>query len=67
MPETDGLAATTAIRAHERGTGEHIPIVRLTAHAMHGDQQRCLAAGMDHYLTKPIIPGSSKKRLGATG
>ncbi|MBZ5724771.1 MAG: response regulator [Acidobacteriia bacterium] len=54
MPEMDGLEATAAIRAAERETGGHIPIVALTAHAMKGDCDRCLAAGMDGYISKPI-------------
>ncbi len=54
MPEMDGLQATAAIRAKERGTEHPLPIIALTAHAMKGDRQRCLAAGMNAYLAKPI-------------
>ena len=54
MPVMNGLDATTRIRAHEQGTGRHAPIVAMTAHAMRGDRERCLAAGMDGYLVKPI-------------
>jgi CheY-like chemotaxis protein/HPt (histidine-containing phosphotransfer) domain-containing protein len=54
MPEMDGLAATKAIRQREEKTGEHMPIIGLTAHTMKGDRERCLAAGMDGYLAKPV-------------
>jgi signal transduction histidine kinase/CheY-like chemotaxis protein len=55
MSEMDGLEATRAIRETEKASGLHVPIIALTAHAMKGDQDRCLAAGMDGYLSKPIL------------
>ena len=54
MPELDGFGATAAIRESERTAGGHIPIVAMTAHALEGDEARCLAAGMDAYISKPI-------------
>ena len=54
MPEMDGILATKSIREREKSTHGHIPIIAMTAHAMKGDRARCIAAGMDGYVTKPI-------------
>jgi CheY-like chemotaxis protein len=54
MPEMGGFEATLAVRETERTSKKHLPIIALTAHAMKGDEERCLAAGMDGYIAKPI-------------
>ena len=61
MPEMNGYEATRAIRAVEARSGSHIPIIGVTAHALKGDREKCIEAGMDDYLPKPISPD----RLGA--
>jgi CheY-like chemotaxis protein/anti-sigma regulatory factor (Ser/Thr protein kinase) len=63
MPELDGLEATKVIRESERGSKRHVPIVALTANAMKGDDLRCLSAGMDAYLPKPVTVTALKDLL----
>jgi signal transduction histidine kinase/DNA-binding response OmpR family regulator/HPt (histidine-containing phosphotransfer) domain-containing protein len=68
MPEMDGLAATAAIRESEKNSGIRLPIFAMTAHAMTGDRERCLEAGMDGYITKPVRFSDIKQTLaGLTG
>jgi signal transduction histidine kinase/DNA-binding response OmpR family regulator/HPt (histidine-containing phosphotransfer) domain-containing protein len=63
MPEMDGLAATEAIRQREKSSGTHLAIFAMTAHAMKGDRERCLQAGMDGYIAKPIRFSDIEKTL----
>ena len=63
MPEMDGFEATKQIRAHEQTTGGRVPILAVTAHAMKGDRELCLAAGMDSYISKPIRAAELHQRI----
>ena len=65
MPELSGLDAAATIRRRERYTGQALPIIALTAHAMEGDRERCLAAGMNSYLRKPLTLLDLKAALDA--
>ena len=65
MPEMDGLEATAAIRLDQQASGLHTPIIAMTAHALKGDRERCLEAGMDGYVAKPIRPQELYQALAA--
>ena len=64
MPQMNGYQATDAIRQLEKQNGGHIPIIGVTAHAIKGDREKCLDAGMDDYLSKPISPNKLISMIG---
>ena len=66
MPQMDGFAATKSIRMNEIKTGKHLPIIAMTAHALKGDRERCVEAGMDGYVTKPIASAELKAVIAST-
>jgi len=63
MPELDGFEATALIRKREQQSGGHVPVIAMTAHAMKGDRERCLEAGMDDYVSKPLQPAELFDRI----
>jgi CheY-like chemotaxis protein len=65
MPVMDGFEATRQIRRREQETGGHLPVIGLTALALKGDEERCLAAGMDHYISKPFKPREMEAAIAA--
>jgi CheY-like chemotaxis protein len=65
MPHVDGFEATSEIRRLEAGIGRHTPVLALTANAMKGDRERCLAAGMDGYVAKPLRPEELFEAIGS--
>jgi CheY-like chemotaxis protein len=63
MPGRNGYEATALIRETEKAKGRHTPIIGVTAHALKGDAERCIAAGMDDYVPKPVSPGMLTSRI----
>ena len=63
MPEMDGYQCTSEVRKREIISGKHVPIIAMTAHAMEGDRDKCIASGMDDYISKPVMPNVLKKAL----